>query len=144
MTAAAPVPGTGHRRYLIVRLGGREFAVPAGVLRGTALLRGLAPQAVEGRGALRFIAIWRGRGIPVYLPHAKLGLVERPVSARTCVLLVNRGGEAEPDCALIADSVSRLEEIPPARRRQATGGPERVWAQGKWKTVLEVRFLCAE
>jgi chemotaxis signal transduction protein len=141
---ALPIPRISQQRYLIVRLAGQEFAVPAESLRGMTHMRGLAPQAIEGRGALRFIATWHGRGVPVYLPHPKLHLMERPVSARTCVLLIGQGDEQEPHCALVVDSVSRMEEIPPARVRKTPGGPDQVWVGGKWRTVLDVSSLCAE
>jgi chemotaxis signal transduction protein len=141
---ALPLPRISDQRYLIVRLAGQEFALPVESLRGMTQMRGLDAQPIEGRGALRFVATWHGRGIPVFMPHVKLQLMERPVSARTCMLLVGRDGDQEPSCAVLVDSVSRMEEIPANRRRTAPDGKQHIWVGGKWRAVLDVNALCAE
>jgi chemotaxis signal transduction protein len=141
---ALPLPRISDQRYLIVRLAGQEFALPVESLRGMTHMRGLDAHPIDGRGALRFLACWHGRGIPVFLPHVKLRLMERPVSARTCMLLVSLNGDQEPNCAVLVDSVSRMEEIPPNRRRTNAEGKQHIWVGGKWREVLDVNALCVE
>jgi len=130
-------------RFVVVRLGGRDFAIPATRLCGMVLLQtaGLAPTGSPGplRSSLRFDS----RSVPVLHPHALLGLHERPASARSCLLLVRDGcchpapPPAEAAFALAVDSVSRIEEVPPSSYRP----PGRIKLGDAWRDVLDLDQL---
>lgn len=141
-------------RFLVVRLAGREFAVPAWRVCGMMQLRGLRLEAMEGLGTMRYLASFHGRALPVYVPHGLLGLEDRPVSARSCLLLI-RNGQAQTmerldadaaHCALMVDSVSRLEDIPQASCRHkapaAMRDPAQVRLGDKWRDVIDVEMVC--
>jgi hypothetical protein len=141
-------------RFVVVRLAGREFAVPAWRVCGMMQLRGLHVEPVEGLGAMRYLASFHGRALPVYVPNGLLGLEERPVSARSCLLLIRNGpAQTAPEldaggahCALMVDSVSRLEDIPAAACRRsdpaAPQDPEQVRLGDKWRRVIDVEQIC--
>jgi len=135
------------KRFLVVRLAGREFAIPAWCVCGMLQMRGLDVHPVEDLEPVRYLVNLHGRALPVVVPNAILGLKERAVSARSCVLLIRGGAAAQggevmdadaAHCALLVDSVSRLEEIPPVRRRE----PGHVKLGEKWREVLDVERLC--
>jgi len=135
-------------RFLVVRLAGREYAIPASRICGMVQMRGLEMQPIEGFGEVRYLANLHGRTLPVYVPNRILGLEEQPVSSRSCLLLI-RGERAEgvrealdadaADSALVVDSVSRLAEVPAAFHR-TSGGQVRLGE--KWRDVLDVDLLC--
>lgn len=141
-------------RFLVVRLAGREFAVPARRICGMIQMRGLHVEPLEGLGALRYLATVHGRALPVYVPNGALGLADRPVSARSCLLLIRgtaAGSREELDaaaaqCALAVDSISRLEEIPPASCRPpvqaAQLDPGHVRLGEKWRQVIDLDEVC--
>jgi hypothetical protein len=157
-------------RYLVVRLAGREFAVPASRICGMVQMRGLEVQELAGFGAMRYLASLHGRALPVFVPNGVLGVEDRPVSARSCLLLIRGGekavaaGEEQLDagaahCAMLVDSISRLEEIPAQFRRpsecvsdaeKASGGEktgEKAWSREKvrlgekWRDVIDVDLI---
>mgnify|MGYP000076625437 CR=1 FL=1 len=126
-------------RFIIVRLAGRDFAVPAAricgmLLRNTATLRPGQPA-----GPLRYSLELQSRSVPVLVPHALLGLEERSPSSRACLLLIRDASRqpapppADAAFALAVDSVSRLEEIPPSLYR----APGRVRLGEAWRDVLD-------
>lgn len=147
-------------RFLVVRLAGREFAVPAWRVCGMMQMRGLHVEPMEGLGAMRYLATVHGKALPVYVPNGELGLEDRPVSARSCLLLIrggaaagggNAGYKEELDaaaakCALVVDSISRLEEIPPGSCRttgqEARPDPHQVRLGEKWRQVIDVDRVC--
>jgi chemotaxis signal transduction protein len=136
-------------RFLVVRLAGPEYAVPAGRVCGMMQMRGLHVEPMEGLGAMRYLATVHGKALPVYVPNGALGLEERPVSARSCLLLIRSVGvgkrvELDADdaqCAMVVDSISRLEEIPPARCRVEPG---QVRLGEKWREVIDVDRVCQQ
>lgn len=141
-------------RFLVVRLAGREFAVPAWRVCGMMQLRGLHLEPMEGLGTMRYLASFHGRALPVYVPNSLLGLEDRPVSARSCLLLIRNGPQKTTEkldagaahCALMVDSVSRLEDIPPASCRRKVSipmqDPEQVRLGDKWRDVIDVEMVC--
>ena len=141
-------------RFLVVRLAGREFAVPAWRVCGMMQMRGLHVQPMEGLGPMRYLANVHGKALPVYVPNSALGLEDRPVSARSCLLLIRGAPKAsrenlnagDAQCALVVDSISRLEEIPHALCRPAEKAshpnPRQVRLGEKWREVIDVDSLC--
>lgn len=135
MSAPAPHP----LRFVIVRLAGRDFAIPAACLCGMMLLKTASLRQQHPRGPLRFLLELESRSIPVLTPHTLLGLEERPPSARSCLLLVRDSARpaAPPPAgaafALAVDSVSRLEDIPPSLYR----APGRIRLGGAWRSVID-------
>ena len=103
-------------------------------IRAMAQAMGLAltPQAggVEcaGKATPRYVVPIDGITISVIVPNAALGLPERPISCRTCLLLI----EGRPE-AILVDSVSRFEDVIPACIRP----PSRLRLGQKWRTVLD-------
>ena len=129
-----------HERFLVVRLAGQEFAVPANRVCGMLQMRGLDARPVENEGSLRYLAEVHGKSIPVLVPHARLGLKERPVSARSCVLLIRAEEEPhEARCGLMVDSISRMEDISQAQQRPSG----QIRLGDKWREVLNLDALCA-
>ncbi|MGC4054336.1 MAG: chemotaxis protein CheW [Paludibaculum sp.] len=123
-------------RFLVVRLAGQEFAIPSNRICGMVQTRGMELRQVAGCGALRYWTKLHGRSMPVYAPHRALGLADRQITARSCLLLIReRPTAAEAEYALAVDSVSRLEVLPPASVRADTG---QVRLGDKWKLVLDL------
>jgi len=139
-----------HRRagqYLVVRLNGREYALPAAAVRGMVELRGAALGMISAGADGQRAAIIQGRSIPVLPVHELLGLRERPMSARSCLVLVAHPVEAlQPGFAFVADSISRLERI---QLRNWRGEPGEEWTVAqvrlgeKWRGVLDLERLAA-
>jgi len=146
MTAPTPHP----LRFVIVRLAGRDYAVPAARLCGMMLMKTASLQPLHAEGPMRFSLHLGGHSVPVLFPHALLGLPQRPLSARACLLLVRDGSRhpAPPPSgaafALAVDSVSRLEDVPPSHYR----APGRIRLGDAWRDVLDpdqlYRAACAE
>lgn len=116
------------QRFLIVRVAGQEFALPASRIRAMMQARGLVLTPLEGRDPLRYLVPVDGTTVSVVVPNAALGLPDRPISGRTCLLLIDDRPEA-----LLVDSVSHFEEVSPACIRP----PSRVRLGEKWRTVLD-------
>jgi chemotaxis signal transduction protein len=141
-------------RFLVVRLAGREFAVPAWRVCGMMQMRGLHVEPMEGFGAMRYLATVHGKALPVYVPNGVLGLEDRPVSARSCLLLIRGASTASVDhldaadaqCALVVDPISRLEEIPHSSCRPAEKAahpdPSQVRLGEKWREVIDLDSVC--
>lgn len=135
MPAYAPHP----LRFVIVRIAGREFAIPAARLCGMMLLNTATLRQQQPHGPLRFALQLEPRSIPVLEPHALLGLEPRLPSSRSCLLLVRDSARAAPAppadaaFALAVDSVSRFEEIPPSLYR----APGRIRLGDSWRDVLD-------
>jgi hypothetical protein len=135
MSAPAPHP----LRFVIVRLAGRDFAIPAARLCGMMLTKTASLRQQHPRGPLRFLLELESRSIPVLAPHTLLGLEERPPSARSCLLLVRdpvrpaSHPPADAAFALAVDSVSRLEDVPPSLYR----APGRIRLGDAWRGVLD-------
>jgi chemotaxis signal transduction protein len=130
-----------------VRLTGREFALPAEAVRGMVELRAVAQRILGSSAGGGRTALVEGRTLPVIPVHALLGLRERPFSARTClVLLAQPAGSIHPTCALVADSISRIERIQPRHWR---GEPGQDWMEAqirlgeKWRGVLDLNQLAS-
>jgi hypothetical protein len=126
-------------RFLIVRLAGRDFAIPAARLCGMMLLQTAGLIETDRCGPLRFSLHLETRSLPVLIPHTLLGLQERRPSSRSCLLLVRdparHAASAPSDAAfaLAVDSVSRLEEVPPSRYR----APGLIRLGETWREVLD-------
>ena len=116
------------QRFLVVRVAGQEFALPASRIRAMAQALGLVLTPLDGLGPIRYVVPIDGTPVYVIVPNAALGLPERPISCRTCLLLIE--GRAE---AILVDSVSRFEDVSPACIRP----PSRVRIGQKWRTVLD-------
>lgn len=132
---AAPAPPL---RFVVVRLGGRDYGVPAARVCGMMLVRTADLEPAPAGRAVRI----DGRAVPVLRPHRLLGLAERPPSARSCLLLVRNGarrGEPPSDAAfaLSVDSISRIEDVPAAFYR----APGRIRLGGVWRDVLDLDGL---
>jgi len=131
-------------RFLVVRLSGREFAIPAGRICGMLQMRGLEVQPMSGLGSLRYLTAMHGRALPIFVPNEDLGLKVQPVSARTCLVLLNTSTReaaldaSRADCAMAVDSISRLEDLPASHCRL----PHQVRIGDKWRDVLDVDRLC--
>jgi len=143
MDAQTALPDPPPLRFVIVRLQGREFAVPASRVCGMMLMR-TADLEPAGPGEpfsrrLRF----GGRSIPVVEAAAALGLEPRPPSARSCLLLIRsrkpKAGQPPADAsfALAVDSISRIEDIPAAFYRP----PGRVRIGDAWRDVIALDQL---
>lgn len=121
--------------YLVLRLAGREFAIPAARVQGMMQARGMD---------LKHASV-HGRALPVVWPHAPLRLRERPVSARSCLLLIGEPG-GSPEFAFLVDSVSRVERIPIHHTRLEPAN-EFALAQirlgEKWRDVLDLDKLAS-
>ncbi len=136
---AMPHTGPSPLRFVIVRLGGRDFAIPAARLCGMVLTRTADLRPHRPEGPLRFALHLESRTIPVLLPHSLLGLPERSPSARSCLLLIRDSGKsqtpppADAAYALAVDSVSRIEEVPPS----AWQPPGRLRLGEAWRDVLD-------
>lgn len=135
------------RDFLVVRLDGREYGVSASRLVGMQQARALHVTTSEDDGEGRLVAKVHGKDLPVIVPHPLLHLQERPVSARSCLLLVGGQREHDPTAAsfaLLADSISRLETVDSRDYRPETEGPYAV-AQirlgDKWRDVLDLDQL---
>jgi chemotaxis signal transduction protein len=115
-------------RFLVVRVAGREFALPAARVRGMTKASGLVLTPLEGRDPLRYAVRIDGTAVSVFVPNTALGLPERPVTCRSCLLLIDERAEA-----ILVDSVSRFEDVTPACIRP----PSRVRLGHKWRTVLD-------
>jgi hypothetical protein len=134
-----PSPQPPPLRFLIIRLAGRDFAIPAARLCGMMLFNTADLSATDRCGPLRFSLQLESRSLPVLVPHALLGLEERKPSSRSCLLLVRdparHASSAPSDAAfaLAVDSVSRLEEVPPSRYR----APGLIRLGETWRDVLD-------
>ncbi len=135
-------------RYLVVRVDGAEFAVPASRVCGMLRMRGVTVETVDGLGPIRYLASLNGRTMPVYVPNRLLGRRDRPISARSCLLLIrdqNSHGKDGDSAqrALLVDSISRLEDLPAACLRPSTLGSQgQVRLGEKWRDVLDLDSLC--
>lgn len=130
-------------RFVIVRLGGQDYAVPAARVAGMIQLRGLDLQPVENCGPIRFRATIHGRLLPILVPHRWLGLQDQPLPPRSCLLLVRNGAPGLPppsdaQFGIAVDSISRIEDVPPAFYRSS--GHVRIGE--KWRAVLDIDRLC--
>jgi chemotaxis signal transduction protein len=106
------VTRNGAGNYLIIRLAGREFAVPAASVRGMVALRGAETGVLASGADGQPMARVEGRVMPLIPVHELLGLRARPVGARSClVLLAHPESAILPSFAIIADSVSRVERV---------------------------------
>lgn len=134
-----PAPAPHPLRFVIVRLAGRDFAIPAARLCGMMLLKTATLHQLHPQGPLRFALQLEPRSIPVLEPHSLLGLEPRVPSSRSCLLLVRDSAHpaaappADAAFALAVDSVSRLEEIPPSLYR----APGRIRLGDAWRDVLD-------
>lgn len=115
-------------RFLIVRVAGHEFALPASRVRAMTQALGLALTPLDGRDPLRYMVHINGTTVSVVVPNAALGLPERPISGRTCLLLIDQRQEA-----ILVDSVSRFEEV----GAECLRPPARIRLGQKWRTVLD-------
>jgi chemotaxis signal transduction protein len=121
-------------RFLVVRLAGREFAVPAGRVRGTIRAAGLALEPVEGRGRLRYLLGAEGATLPVFVLNSSLGVREQRLTSRSCVVLMAGG-------ALLVDSISRVQDAPGTALRMEGGRPTHVRLGDKWREVIDLDGL---
>lgn len=138
-----PAPAPHPLRFAIVRLAGRDFAIPAARLCGMMLLKTASLEQQHPHGPLRFALRLESRSVPVLEPHTLLGLEPRLPSSRSCLLLVRdsaRPATAPPAgaaFALAVDSVSRLEEISPSLYRS----PGSIRIGNAWRDVLDPEQL---
>ncbi len=121
--------------YLVLRLAGREFAIPANRVQGMMQARAMDLERARVHG----------RELPVVRPHTHLRLREHPVSARSCLLLIGEPG-GSPEFALLADSVSRVERITIHHTRLDPSNEfalARIRLGEKWRDVLDLDKLAA-
>ena len=146
-----PARAEPKERWLIVRLAGVEFALPAEPVREMMQLRGLPLTSMAPCGLFRFKTRLNATWLPVGLPHEPLRLRARPVNARSCLLVVERAApHAFPlRYGIIIDSVSRDEQF--ARCELQTRHPEtgrpfplalgRLRWNEKWHLALDLEAL---
>jgi len=134
-------------RFLVVRVDGAEFAVPASRVCGMLRMRGMTIETVDGLDPIRYLASLNGRTLPVYVPNRLLGRRDRPISARSCLLLIRDQTTHGKDCdraqrALLVDSISRLEDLPTNCLRPPTSHSNgQVRLGEKWRDVLDLDSL---
>jgi chemotaxis protein histidine kinase CheA len=117
------------QRFLVVRVAGREYAVPAEHVLAMTRARSLALAAVENARPLRYRAHIDGSTVNIVVPHELLRLPPRPIGARSCVLFLDQGSSA-----ILVDSVSRFEEVPADSIRNGT----EVRLGEKWRPILDL------
>jgi chemotaxis signal transduction protein len=109
-------------------------------------MKGMSVEEVDGLGSIRYLASFNGRTLPVYVPNRLLGRRDRPLSARSCLLLIrdqNSHIAEGAQRALLVDSISRLEELPPTRLRPSTPQSSgQVRLGEKWRDILDLDSLC--
>lgn len=134
----------GRERFLIVRLAGREFAIEALRILATMQMRTLDLHPLEGAPGWKYVVELQGRLAPVYCPNQAMGVPERPIGPRTCLVLIGgEGGDQEPEFGLQVDSVSRYEELSAARVRHLAGEGRSVRLGHKWRPVVPVKAIGA-
>lgn len=116
------------QKFIVVRVSGQEMALPAGRVRGMSRVTGLALTPLEGPGPWRYSVDMDGERLSVLVPHAAFGLAERPISCRSCLLLLDDRPEA-----ILVDSVSRFEQV----RADCLRPPSRIRLGEKWRTLLD-------
>ena len=138
-------------QWLIVRLSGVEFALPMEPVREMMQLRGQTLCAIPPCGQFRYCLRVNGAWLPVGVPHERLGLRPRPISARSCVVLAESTKlRGSPVCyGIMVDSISRTEvykedELRPTNPE--TGEPlpytlGRLRWNGKWHLALDLGAL---
>lgn len=137
----SPPPKRGRERFLIVRLAGKEFAIEAFWILATMQMRTLDLHPLEAPG-WRYVVELQGRLAPVYCPNQAMGVPDRPIGPRTCLVLFgNADGDQEPEFGVQVDSVSRYEELKAARVRHQTGEGRSVRLGHKWRPVLPVKAI---
>ncbi len=141
-TPARQSPRPGRERFLIVRLAGKEFALQARLVCGMMQMRGLPVEDFGGPAGWGHQVELHGCRLPVFTPNRAAGVCSRPVSARTCLLLIESDKDpGHPGFAVQVDSVSRFEDIPIAWvRGNATDG-RRVRLGEKWRPVISLSDL---
>jgi chemotaxis signal transduction protein len=123
-------------------MNGREYALPAAAVRGMVELRGAESRVLgQGTGGERLATV-EGRTLPLVELHALLGLRQKPVSARTCLILAAHPVDAiRPAFAFIADSISRIERVAGRNCRAESIGEwldAQVRLGEKWRGVLNL------
>lgn len=135
----------GRERFLVVRLAGKEFALETPLILGMMQMRGLPMDEIDGPPGWRWRVTLHGQPLPVYTPNRKAGVAERPVSARTCLLLVGSVEEPGNACfGLQVDSISRYEELGPGSIRGTRKEGRKVRLSQKWRPVLDLAAICLE
>ncbi|MBA3975163.1 MAG: hypothetical protein C0504_13220 [Candidatus Solibacter sp.] len=135
------VSRSGAGNYLVVRLAGREFAIPSAAVRAMVALRGAEAGMMTMGADGQMLARVEGRVMPLVSVHQLLGLRTSPVGARSClVLLAHPDSAILPSFAIIADSISRIERI---RKEDWRVDDSQQWIAAqvklgeKWRGVLE-------
>lgn len=133
--------------YLVVRLAKMEYGVPEARVVAMQKVRS-AHIMVLGEGERRRLQMeLHGRIVPLVSPYSTLGFRERPLGARSSVLLIGSAGETRPErtrFALLVESVSRIVKLYPHEVSRDTAYP---WSEGrvklgpKWREVLDVEYL---
>ncbi|MCX7605290.1 MAG: chemotaxis protein CheW [Bryobacteraceae bacterium] len=129
-------------RFVIVRLGGRDYGVPAARVCGMMLVRTADLEPGAGSAPPQAYVRIDGRAVPVIRPHGLPGLEPRRPSARSCLLLIRGGARheappADAAFALSVDSISRIEDVPAAYYRP----PGRIRLGEAWREVLDLDQL---
>ncbi|MCS7042641.1 MAG: chemotaxis protein CheW [Bryobacteraceae bacterium] len=129
-------------RFVIVRLAGRDYGVPAARVCGMMLLRTADLEPAPDNAVAQSYVRLDGRSVPVVEPHGLLGLEPRRAAARSCLLLIRDGARheappADAAFALAVDSISRIEEVPAAFYRP----PGRIRLGESWREVLDLDQL---
>ncbi|NWF84293.1 MAG: chemotaxis protein CheW [Bryobacteraceae bacterium] len=132
----------GRERFLIVRLAGKEFAIEAIRILAAMQMRTLRLQPLEWAPGWKHFVELQGRLAPVYCPNQAMGVPERPIGPRTCLVLIgSENGAQEPEFALQVDSVSRYEELSAARVRHQAGEGRSIRLGHKWRPVLPLKAI---
>jgi chemotaxis signal transduction protein len=132
-------------QYLLVRLAGREFGIHADRVHGMVQASSLELCPTPRRGAIAWLARVHGRELPVLELHTLLHLRSRPVSSRSCLILISGEGDG-PEFALLADSISRIEKIPAHLTRLDPDGEfavAQIRIGDKWRDVLDIDKIAA-
>lgn len=131
-------------RYLLVRLAGHEYGVVASRVAAMQKALTVKTSVVKDSGGIRRFTMLHGRRLPVVSPHALLGLKERPLTTRSCLLFIVGAPDQQLETsrfALLVDSVSRIENLfaPEVKRTAASAWAEaQIRIVDKWRDVLHV------
>lgn len=97
-------------QYLTFQLAGGEYGVP--LLRVREIIEYQEPTAVpHAPPVVRGLVNLRGAVLPVADLAVKLGLGARPVTRKTCVVVVELGGSERETMGIVADAVSQVVEL---------------------------------
>jgi purine-binding chemotaxis protein CheW len=103
--------GADQTQYLTFHIAGEEYAI--GILRVKEIITyGTLTTVPQTPPSIRGVINLRGSVVPVVDLAVKFGLPSRPVTDRTCIVIVELNFSGEPTVmGIMADSVSQVVEL---------------------------------